>query len=212
MINISIKDSLKKGWSYTKTNLLFLASATFIYLVLSIILDKASKGPNSFFIFIASTILSILFSIGMYRIGLKIEENKEPEFEYFKATPQVFLAVLWSGIISGLFVFLGLLLLIIPGVIIAIRLSMTSYVLLDKNLGGWQAVKESWKITKGYSMKIFLVMLSFIGIFIVSIIPLGLGLFVSIPFVYITGAIVYKAITQSKLDHSHDSSKHIASN
>ena len=210
MKNISIKDVLKKGWLNTKSNLLFLASATFVYLVLSIILDKASKGPNSFFIFIASTIISMLFSIGMYRIGLKIEEGKEPEIEYFKATPQVFLSMLWSGIITGVLVLLGLILLIIPGIIVAVRLSMTSYVLLDKNLGGWQAVKESLRMTKGYGLKLFLVGISFIVIAIVSIIPLGLGLFVSIPFIYITGTVIYKIIAKSDTEPVLDSANHIA--
>jgi Uncharacterised protein family (UPF0259) len=64
------------------------------------------------------------------------------------------------GLLVGLVVFGGLLLLIVPGIIFAMRLSLAEYYLVDKNMGVMEAYKASWHATKGHMGKLW----GFVGV------------------------------------------------
>lgn len=198
MKTISIKQVIKRGWDNTKNNISFLVTYTFIYFVVYFILNKVGRGPGSFIIVLASMIVSTLFSIGMYRIALKIEEGITPTTDDFKSDLDTFLSVIWVCIISGFFVVLGMILFIIPGIYVACRLSLTTFVVLNKNIKGFNAVKESWRMTKGNTFKIFVLVLFSILITLIAVIPFALGLLISVPFIYLMGGILYKEIQRQE--------------
>lgn len=58
-------------------------------------------------------------------------------------------------LLVGLTVLGGMILLIVPGVIFALKLSLASYYLVDKNCGVMEAYKASWEATKGNLGKIW---------------------------------------------------------
>jgi uncharacterized membrane protein len=205
MKKISIKEVFKKSWKNVKANMLFLVTSTFVYFVLSDLLKVDGKREmGSLFIFIASVIVSILFSVGMYRSGLYVNKGRELSMDVFKVNPQLLLTVLWLTIISAFFTTLGLILLIIPGLIVMARISMASYVLLDRhgNMTAYEAVKESWSLTKGHTLKILLYFLCIFGLVLLSFLTLGLALVVVTPFIYISGAEIYSIL--KKEEHAHE--------
>lgn len=58
-------------------------------------------------------------------------------------------------LLVGLTVLGGFILLIVPGILFALRLSLASYYLVDKNCGVMEAYKASWDATKGNLGKIW---------------------------------------------------------
>lgn len=190
----------KEVWQSFKKHAWFLVTSTFIYFVLDSILSKQGRGPGSFILNIGALVVSLMFSIGLYKIGLKIYSGGMPDYADFNTTSQTFFRILWASIQTGFFVFVGLLLFFIPGLVLIVRLSMTVYIILDKNMPAFEAIQESWKITKGYGFKIFGVMVLGVVLFFVSLIPLGLGIIVSIPYLYLLGAYIYKKITANTSD------------
>lgn len=92
--------------------------------------------------------------------------NKE---RYFKIIGAMFM--------KGLFVFLWSLLLVIPGIIASYSYYMVSYILTDNpELGYKKALKLSKEMTRGYKLDIFILELSFIGWYFLSIIPAVIGI------------------------------------
>jgi uncharacterized membrane protein len=140
----------------------------------------------------------------MYRSGLYVNKGRELSMDVFKVNPQLLLTVLWLTIISAFFTTLGLILLIIPGLIVMARISMASYVLLDRhgNMTAYEAVKESWSLTKGHTLKILLYFLCIFGLVLLSFLTLGLALVVVTPFIYISGAEIYSIL--KKEEHAHE--------
>jgi uncharacterized membrane protein len=202
-MKISIREVFKKSWKHLKDNMLFLVTSTFVYFVLSDLLKvDGRREMGSLFIFIASVVVSVLFSVGMYRSGMFVKRGKELSIDVFKVTPQLFLTVLWLTIISSLFTVLGILLLIIPGLIIMARLSMASYILLDNHshMTAFESIKESWKITKGHTLKILLYFLAILILVLLSFLTLGLALVIVTPFIYLSGAEIYSIL--KKEEHS----------
>ncbi len=198
MNNISIADVFLKGWINTRKHLGFLTLSTFIYILIHLILVGSDRGHSGGLLSILTIAVGTIFSIGMLRMSLLVESGGTPRADDFKVGIGLFFTFIWASIISGFFSIVGLVFLIIPGIIIAVRLSFVKYIVIDRNLSAWQSVKLSWQETKGFSWKIFaFILLSGIIVF-VSALPFGLGLLVSIPFVSMSFAVFYRKIILSK--------------
>jgi len=192
----SISEVYKTAWDYTKKNIVFLLVSTFVFFVLSVILSNITKDGGIFGIFgIVSIYLYVIFHIGLINMGIIISKGNIPDIDNFKIDWLIFWRFVLAGIITLFFVILGTIVFIIPGIIIAVRLSLTSFLIIDRKYSFWSAIKESYKITKGHSFSIFgLCVLNFI-VAIVALIPSGLGLILATPFF----GIVYVVMSQRVL-------------
>lgn len=94
-----------------------------------------------------------------------------------------------ANLLVVLAVIAGLILLIIPGLYIGLRLSLTSYVLVDRpELSGMDAVKESWKLTRGNVGKV----LGIYGAYLVMLLPIItiIGILVTVVLVILYSAAI----------------------
>ena len=89
------------------------------------------------------------------------------------------------------------LIIIIPLVYISLRLQFYDYFLVDEECNIVEAVKKSMAITKGYVMELFLLGAVMSIIVLVSIIPLGAGLFISIPLTIMVNTYVYQQLKRA---------------
>lgn len=81
--------------------------------------------------------------------------------------------VLVLDFVVGIFVFLWSLLLIVPGIIAAYRYSMANYLLITRpELGIMDCIRESKRLTQGHKAELFTLDLSFLGWFLLGIIPI----------------------------------------
>ncbi|MCM1021693.1 MAG: DUF975 family protein [Muribaculum sp.] len=112
-------------------------------------------------------------------------------FDGFYDFSRVFATLL----LKAVYTFLWFLLLIVPGIIKGISYSMTSFILKDRpDLGYNAAIELSMAMMYGHKMKYFLLMLSFIGWFILCIITLGIGFLWLAPYVCATKAHFYEVV------------------
>lgn len=70
-------------------------------------------------------------------------------------TLSIFGSLLLVSLLVFLVVFGGFLLLIVPGIIFAIRFYLSTNVLVIEGLKGRDALKRSWRVTKGYASRVF---------------------------------------------------------
>lgn len=98
------------------------------------------------------------------------------------------------------------LLLIVPGIIYSIRTSMAVYLLrANPKMKAWQALKSSNKIMKGHCWDYFVLSISFIGWFFLSIVLLGLGMIWLTPYYNLSKIVFYKRELQGdKLSYATD--------
>ena len=100
--------------------------------------------------------------------------------------------VLLIYLIISVATILGFILLIIPGFIIALGFSMTFYLIAENpELSVEDALKESWALTDGYKWELFELHLRFIPWYILGVICLVVGIFVVMPWHYLTVANYY---------------------
>ena len=93
--------------------------------------------------------------------------------------------------LNNLSLMIPILLIIIPVVYSSIRMQFYDYFLIDGKYGAIDAIKRSTVITKGYVGKLFILNAALSIIILVSMIPLMLGLLISIPLVTIVNTYLY---------------------
>ena len=89
------------------------------------------------------------------------------------------------------------LIIIVPLVYISLRLQFYDFFLVDEECKIVEAVKKSMAATKGYVMELILLGAVMSIIVLISIIPLGAGLFISIPLATTVNTYVYQKLKQA---------------
>lgn len=149
------------------------------------------------FTIIAEIILSIIgfaFSIGYAKYVLSFVRGTKMEFKDLVnfGKDNLVIAIL-SGLLVGIIVFVGTLLLIIPGIIAALGLCYYKEVCADNpELGAKEIVKKSWELTKGFKLDLFVLGLSFIGWCILAGLTLGILYIWLIPYMIVTLTVAYE--------------------
>ena len=82
-------------------------------------------------------------------------------------------------------------LIIIPAAYASIRLQFYDYFLIDNEGGAIESIKKSINITKGYTGELFVLGAILSIIVLISLIPLMIGLFISIPLTIMVNTNVY---------------------
>jgi uncharacterized membrane protein len=109
-----------------------------------------------------------------------------------------FLAALLAGLLAGLAQAVGLLLLIVPGIILALGLMLHKYAIVDQDLGPIECLKESWRLTDNEKFDLFLWGLAVMGINIAGFCCCIVGLLVTVPVTQIGTAYIYDNMLRRK--------------
>lgn len=156
----------------------------------------ASEQNRSFagsILSIAIAVMTVMltggFSLACYNVARGQAANVGTLFELFNW----FFRFLWLEILQAIFIFLWSLLLVVPGIVAAYRYSMAPYIFFDDpEKGALQCIRESKAMTRGFKGQLFVLDLSFIGWFLLSLIPL-VSIFV-LPYYDVTKANFYRAL------------------
>lgn len=98
-----------------------------------------------------------------------------------------------GGILAGLAIGLGMVLLFIPGIILAFLLSMFMYIMVDKRIGFMDAFKESWTITSK-NIGSWLIVLIIIGVLNALGGMVAIGWIITGPISMLFGIMAYQEI------------------
>ena len=141
---------------------------------------------------LVSAIVSVVLNVGLTNYILKFIRNENPTIsDIFDIIKEKISIIIPVGILCSIFISLGFICLIIPGIIVALMLSQVSYIIVDEdNLDTMAILKKSADMMNGHKGEYFVLGLSFIGwillcMFIIPIIYV-------IPYTTITFALYYE--------------------
>lgn len=109
-----------------------------------------------------------------------IRNEKMDITELFAGFRENYVSIILANLITFSLIGIGFVFLIIPGIILAVRLSFVSLLVMDKKMEPIAAIEKSWEMTKGHGWKIFGMFLLAIPVFIGGLIFCVVGVFVSI--------------------------------
>lgn len=123
---------------------------------------------------------------------LNFVRNGKMDFQdILNCIKEKWLNILVAEILVGILVFLASLLFVIPGIILGLAYSMVTYLVVDSDLSGVDAMKKSREMMKGYKWDYFVFGLSFLGWIILLPFTLFILAIWLVPYMTVAQAIYY---------------------
>ena len=156
-------------------------------------ISMQNQSAAGTFLNFAIDVMNIFLGGGFLLFCLNVSRREEAGFGTLFELFNYFFRFIWLEILTGIFLFLWSLLLVIPGIIAAYRYSMAQFIFFDNpEKGALQCIRESKEMTRGYKGRLFVLDLSFIGWILLSVIPL-VSIF-TVPYIAVTHANFYRQL------------------
>ena len=196
--DFDIMEMVKAGWKRingVKTQFIagfaiYIAAAVIVQLILGLVFPQGTpEMPNllnqqivgilSYPVLMPIMAGIIMMAIRQYR-GESVDFKSV--FDYFHITGKLALA----GVIIYVLTMVGFLLFILPGIYVSVAYAFTIPLIVDKNMDVWEAMELSRKTVTKHWFKVAGLMGLLSIIIFISAIPLGIGLFWTIPLMFVT--------------------------
>lgn len=143
---------------------------------------------------ITLTVALYPFMAGVMMIGIRhsvgLPVNWKLAFGYFSFLVPVVVASLLVTVLT----FVGFLLLVVPGLYLTFAYMLVIPLVVDKGMGPWQAMEASRQAVHRCWFKVFGLYFVMVLIYLVSMIPLGLGMIWTLPMFVMVNAILYREL------------------
>jgi uncharacterized membrane protein len=185
---ITITEWLKRGWEIFKKD----AGPSIVFAVIAVVVYGASTWLIPFGI--GSTVIGLPLLAGFIIIALMQLRNQKTQFAKYFGGFRHFVPLLLFTAVSTAFILIGIVFFVIPGIYATVAYLFSPFLIVDMNVDFWPAMEISRrKVNKHwFGMFAFCVVLVFINL--LGCIPLGMGLFVTIPWTIYAAAIAYEDI------------------
>jgi uncharacterized membrane protein len=202
----NFSDVLSYGWGVMKANLWFFVGLGFVFMVViylpivAIFVLKAQHLPRAanitleILLRVLGFVINTIVTIGLIKIALSFCNERKPPFATLFDAWDCFWRIVGAGILYGLIVLAGIILLIVPGIVWAVKFSLCFYFVIDKGLGPIQALKASSRATMGVKWQLFGFFLLCRLINLLGLLCLVVGIFATYPTVLIAHALVYRQL------------------
>jgi hypothetical protein len=124
---------------------------------------------------------------------LKAARGEKPEIKDLAKVLENYWNIILANLLCGIIIGIGFFLFIIPGIYLLCKLAFVRYLVVDEKMDALKAIQESWNMTNGHALTIFLMGILAIPIFIAGILLFGIGVIFSLMWVEAAFASLYHA-------------------
>ncbi|MGO8760432.1 MAG: hypothetical protein ACLQUS_00385 [Desulfobaccales bacterium] len=139
----------------------------------------------------ASVVVSAPLLMGNFIVSAKLLQGQTPRFRDFFAGLQFFVPLLLLSLIAGLFISIGTVLLIIPGVYLGVAYLFATCLVVDRRLDFWPAMELSRQTITPWWFHYFALTQLLALLNLAGALVLGLGLLVTIPVSFCAMTVAY---------------------
>lgn len=200
-----IRQSIKQAWNNMWPNFWWLLLFGVLVSVLPQIFSLPGYiAPENVALNVGSSVLALLVSFlvvgplgaGLVDAHLATSRGEKPTWHHmgygFRHWGQAVLLVVMVALITAV----GFILLVIPGIYVAVRLTFATYRFVHDDLDAWDAIKASWEDTRGRWWHTFALGLMGFLLFIAGLLALGVGVFVAMVLVSQMTAVFWRSINE----------------
>lgn len=194
VLKSNAKSQLKGKWGIAVISFLI---GIIITSILSAIANFVESDGLKFILEILNVLVAGAIAYGLCNISLNFANNNEAQISdiFTGFNSKVYLKTVGLSLLIGIAVIIGTILLIIPGIILALMYSQAYFILCEDNdKGVVQCMKESAAIMKGHKCELFVLQLSFILWLMLGAITCGIAMLWVTPYMYVTYANYYKSL------------------
>ena len=180
--NLGVGDLFRRGWETFKANI---GMSILMFLLYTVLTNLGSGGFGrdgggfSMILNLAGILITGPVMAGTYYAFLRMARGEQVSFGMMFEGFQVFVKAFGVFWLMAIAILVGLVLLIVPGVILALGLIPVMFLVLDENLGVVDTLKRAWAMTDGHKGSLFLLILALIGLNILGLLALVIGVIVT---------------------------------
>jgi uncharacterized membrane protein len=195
--SLDLGEAFRAGWRGFTANIGPLIVVALVVWVVTGAVNWLSTDTTGIIRFLASVVsffLGQLVAIVWIALALAIIDGRPISGESLLPDGSTLISyIIASLIFSVMFVF-GLVLLIIPGIIVAVVFGLYGWALVDKGLDAMASLRESSQLTAGHRGQLFLFVLLAIGLNILGLLALIVGVLITSAVTLIDAGHVYRQL------------------
>jgi uncharacterized membrane protein len=203
---LPIGDALRFGWEGTKKHFWFLFGLYALYFLIQFgagvaiaLLSGHNKELSSALGLLLNLTSNVIFNTGTAAVALKICDGAKPSLGDFICDGKVLFYFLLAMFLMGVLLVAGFVLLIIPGIYVAIRLSQCVYYIVEQKNDPVEAVRSSWEATRGMAGSLFVYFLAIFGLFLLGLLSFIIGIIPVWFVMLIASAYLYRVLNHRLL-------------
>lgn len=203
-MEFSVKSALRFGWETFMKRPWFFVLATLIVAIAHILVNALTGASDNLLTGSAEhpSIVGVLLSIGlgtlinMGAVAFYLSAHDNPDTVELSALwhPHPFWKYLGASILAWLAFALGLVLLIVPGIIFGLMFMFATILVIDRDLGPIEAMRESNRVTRGHKWNLLGLVLVLALVNVLGALALFVGLLVSVPVTLLALMQVYRIL------------------
>lgn len=204
--HFSFGDAFGAGWAKLREYWPFLVAAYTTVFFVSGIFSYLSEGPykdiepTSGLLALIGLLLRVWLNFNFLVITIRIFNGVKPEWRDLFVWREETLAYIGASILYGLIVLLGMFAFVIPGIYFAVKYSFYGFLIADKKLGAFDALKMSGQLTDGAKWLLVGFGFASFGVILLGTLALGVGLLVAIPIISLAYIFVYRSLYDQTFD------------
>lgn len=203
---ISIGEIIREAWRRTSGNkgkillalLIYFIALAIINIAIIFILFSVSIAVNGRILALLYQALLIVANAplmaGMWMIGIKLARDEQVSVLELFAHFDKLVPLAITSLLVAVLTYVGMLLLVIPGIYLAVAYFLAVPLVVDKKLGPWQALETSRKAITKHWFEVFGLLIVCLLLYIAGALPLLIGLIWVLPLLFIAFGIVYRNI------------------
>lgn len=216
---IDLSGVLEKSWKLFKNNVNFCLGAGAIFFAVTLFLNvatelvKTSLGfneealiesfsfeqfmeflPGLLIISLVSLVVSVILKLGLLKVFLNLVDGGRPALNDLWSTTRFLPEYFGAVLLMAVPIIIGFILFIVPGFYLYLRWQFFSILIVDQNLGPIEALKTSWRLTRGRAVDMFLMFAVLAALVLAGSLFIGVGLILTLPLSLIFFASVYRIL------------------
>ena len=200
---LDVMGCMERGWEVLKANFWAVVGTTFLVIMFEALIsklcgylpgpqyhvtDKIVLGMDTW----ASVLIDAPIYGGLYYYILKKARGQPTEInEAFGAMGRFFVPLFLAGIVSSLLTGIGCVLLILPGIYLAVAYSFAKLLVIDRQMPFWTALEVSRRVVSSQWFSVLGLWLLATFVAVLGLIGLVIGVFITIPILFTSTACAY---------------------
>ena len=197
----SIGQALAVGWNRFLANIGPMALYALVVWSISALLSlpgRDSGGVATFLFGVVSLVVGQLISIGWIRLALDVVDGRRVTAASITASFRVLLPYAVAAIIFSLALAVGLVLLVVPGIVVAVVFGFYGWVIVDRGSDPVAALRRSAALTEGERWHLFGFGLTLLALNVLGLLVLLVGVLVTSGVSLLALAHVYRQLQGSQ--------------
>jgi uncharacterized membrane protein len=198
--SLDIAEAFRAGWRGFVANIApLLIVALVVWVVTAVFNVRANQSPAvvQFVLGVVSFFVGQVVAIVWISLALAIVDGREITTDTLLPSGATLVSYIIASLLFSLMFAIGLVLLVVPGIMVAVALGLYGWALVDKGLDPIEALRHSSRITSGNRWSVFVFLLAALALNIVGVLLLVVGVLVTSAVTLIAGAHLYRQLDGS---------------